>query len=263
MLRPNDTPLSSKVAVITGAGGGMGAAIARKLATEGANLVLLELKLQHLEDLSAEITEGGTRVITLQCDVTSDASIRQAAQDAMETMGRFDVLINSAGILPGHSTLESVSVEEWDRVFAVNTRGAFLCARHFGADMLVRGHGSIINIASIAGYNPNACAPYGPSKAAAAALTRQIAVEWGPLGIRCNSISPGFIRTPMSAEFYANPDVLELRRNMVASRKIGESEDVASLVSFLAGDHSGFINGQDIVIDGGFLHTALMRSQAA
>ncbi len=181
-----------------------------------------------------------------------------AAADA--AFGRVDLLVNAAG-LTDRGTILDTTPERYDEIFDVNVRAPFLCAKHFGADMLQRRAGSIVNIASIAATLPNTTVPYGPSKAALLALTRQIAVEWGPRGVRCNAVSPGLVRTPMSEASYADPEIHAMRLGMVASRRIGKPADIAQVVAYLASDAAAYVNGQEIVVDGGFIHTPLMRIQ--
>ena len=256
-----DYQLHGKVAVVTGAGGGMGNAIAEVLARSGATVVLLDLNVENLIDLKTHLVGLGTAPMTVSCDVSDETAVSDAAQQVLKQLGRCDLLVNNAGILLPASPLEDISLLDWDRLQAINLRGVFLCAKYFCKDMLARRQGSIINIASIAAREPNANGAYGASKAAVAALTRQMAVEWGPRGVRSNSVSPGFIETPLSADFYAAPGMRDLRTSMVASRSIGSPLDIANAVAFLASEAAGFINGQDLVVDGGFTLTSLMRAQ--
>tara|TARA_R110002020_G_scaffold109430_16_gene253179 strand:+ start:44279 stop:45055 length:777 start_codon:yes stop_codon:yes gene_type:complete len=245
--------LLGRTAVLTGAAGGLGGGIARSLAEMGANLVLLDLKQTSLD------LEGDH--LSLSCDLADADAVAEAAVRVKDHFGRCDILVNNAAILSSPTHLDTMEIAEWDRVMAINLRGAMLCARAFGSSMLEANYGSIVNIASIAATTPNTTTAYGPSKAAILALTRQIAVEWGPRGIRANSVSPGLVRTPMSEAFYSNPAKYEARASRVASRRIGSPEDIASVVSFLASDASSYVNGQEIVVDGGFGHTALMEMQ--
>jgi NAD(P)-dependent dehydrogenase (short-subunit alcohol dehydrogenase family) len=252
--------LDGRVAVITGAAGGLGTGIARHLAQLGAHLVLLEPRVESLQALSRELREGGAQVLELACDVTDEASVQRAAAAAADHhAGRCDVLVNNAGILVPASPLDKLTLADWNRSMAVNLTGVFLCTREFGRAMIQRASGSIVNIGSIGAQSPNTSPPYSVTKAGVLALTRHSAVEWGPMGVRTNSVSPGFLRTPLSEVHYANPGMLHLRTQVIPLRRLGTVDDIASVVGFLASDAAAFVNGQDIVADGGFLHTTLMH----
>ncbi|SHJ20672.1 NAD(P)-dependent dehydrogenase, short-chain alcohol dehydrogenase family [Roseomonas rosea] len=253
--------LDGRVSVVTGAAGGLGAAVAERLAELGSHLVLLEPRPKRLDDLAARLSAGGTRVLAPACDIADPKAVATAASMVAETFGRCDVLVNNAGILPPATPLEEVRLVDWDRVIGINLRGTFLCTQAFGRAMLAAGSGSIVNIASIAASLPNASGAYAASKGAILSLTRQTAVEWGPRGLRANAVTPGLIRTPLSQAFYDNPVVHSARRAAVASRRIGTPEEVANAVAFLASDAASYINGQEIVVDGGFGRTALASLQ--
>lgn len=249
--------LTGRVAVVTGANGGLGQSICARLALLGATVVRTDIKTAGAD------ARRGPNDLFVTCDITDEASVRAAAQRVYEEFGRCDVLVNNAGILLPPVPLETLSVETWDKVFNVNTRGTFLCSKHFGALMLQQQSGSIVNFASIAASVPNQLSPYGPSKAAVLAFTRQLAVEWGPRGIRVNALSPGMVRTPMSEPFYQNEKIHAARKAAIALRRIGDPDEIASVVGFLAGDDSTYVSGQEIVVDGGFLLTSLCALQSA
>ncbi len=251
--------LDGRVAVITGAAGGLGAGIARHLAQLGARLALLEPRAQSLQALEQELHAGGAQVQALACDVTDETAVARAADAVAARQGRCDILVNNAGILVPASPLEKLSLESWNRSMAVNLTGVFLCTRAFGQAMLRQASGSIVNIGSIGAQSPNTSPPYSVTKAGVLALTRHTAVEWGPKGVRTNSVSPGFLRTPLSEVHYANPDMLQLRTQVIPLRRLGTVDDIAAVVGFLASDAAAFVNGQDLVADGGFLHTTLMH----
>jgi NAD(P)-dependent dehydrogenase (short-subunit alcohol dehydrogenase family) len=254
-----DLFLAGKVAVITGAAGGLGAGFAKRLAGLGAHVALLEPDVERLTALEQELNHAGATALSVACDVTDAASTQRAAAQVMHRFGKIDVLVNNAGVLVRPAPLESVSLDDWNLSLAVNLTGAFLCTSNIGAVMLEHGGGSIVNIASIAAYNPNTSVPYSVTKAGLLALTRHTAVEWGPRGVRANAVSPGFIRTPLSEVHYGNADLLQLRTQSTPARRLGTVEDIAAIVGFLASPASAFINGEDIVVDGGFLNTALMH----
>lgn len=253
--------LDGRVAVVTGAAGALGGAMAERLAALGAAIVLLDLKAEALASLAVHLEKGGANVLPLACNLTQEAEIASAAATVKAKLGRCDIVVNNAAVMPRGVPLEDLDASVWDQLMSVNVRAPFLCAKHFGADMLQRRAGSIVNIASIAATLPNTTVPYGPSKAALLALTRQIAVEWGPRGVRCNAVSPGLVRTPMSEASYADPEIHAMRQGMVASRRIGKPADIAQVVAYLASDAAAYVNGQEIVVDGGFIHTSLMRIQ--
>jgi NAD(P)-dependent dehydrogenase (short-subunit alcohol dehydrogenase family) len=251
--------LDGRVAVVTGAAGGIGGAVVRRLVQLGAKVALIDLRVDaQLEGAAAALPHGG---LALACDVSDADAVKATAQRVSDAWGRCDILVNNAGILAPPRSLEALTVRDWDGTLAVNLRGVFLCTQAFGKIMLQRGKGAIVNTGSIAAAAPNASPPYSVSKAGVLAFTRHTAVEWGPRGIRTNSVSPGFIRTPLSESHYAGTDLLALRTGMVPQRRLGLESDIADAVAYLASDAAGFVNGDDLVVDGGFLQTALMHAQ--
>eukprot|EP01133_Synstelium_polycarpum_P005417 gene5417-6269_t len=220
--------LNSAVCVVTGAAGGIGAVVARELVKQGASVVLLDLDLSKCTELAANLSEQSeAQISALACDISDPQSVRQAAAQVQERYGRCDILINNASVLRPAS-LENITLEQWNQVLSVNLSGYLLCAQAFGKQMLAQGSGSIVNIASIAAHSPQPWSgAYSTAKAGVAMLSRQFAVEWGDRGIRSNAICPGLIRTPLSAAFYADPEIERQRSAMTASRRIGEPQDIA------------------------------------
>jgi NAD(P)-dependent dehydrogenase (short-subunit alcohol dehydrogenase family) len=253
--------LDGRVALITGAAGGLGGAMADRLASLGAHIVLVDLQLERLKPVADKIAAHNTTVRSLVCDVTNETQVAACAADVQKTFGRCDILVNNAGILTRPTPLERVSLETWSGMLAVNLTGPFLCAKHIGQLMIAQRSGSIVNITSIAATMPNNAGAYATTKGGLISLTRQIAVEWGPKGIRCNAVSPALVRTPMSEAFYADEELHARRRSMVASGRIGRPDDIASVVAWLASEAAGYVNGQEILVDGGFSKTPLMRLQ--
>jgi NAD(P)-dependent dehydrogenase (short-subunit alcohol dehydrogenase family) len=247
-----DDALKGRVAVVTGAGGGLGGAIVRRLAQMGATVVATDLKEPAVADATA-----------MACDVTEEASVELLARQVKEKFGRCDILINNAGVMAPVIPLEELPTATWDKVMNVNLKGAFLCAKHLARMMLAQSKGAIVNLASIGARVPSDIGPYGPSKAGVLGLTHQMAVEWGPRGIRANSVSPGMIRTPMSEHFYQNEKLHAGRKKVVPMGRIGVPDDIADAIAFMVSDAASYMNGQDIIIDGGFMRTALMNVQPA
>ncbi len=254
-------PRERPVAVITGGAGALGLAIAHRLAADGVNLVLLGRSAEKLQGAEAALARSGVEILCAAGDLAAEAVVLSTARSVEEKFGRCDILVNNAGALARATSFENISAETWDRALAVNLTSAFLCTRVFGAMMLRQGKGAVVTIASTAASLPNSSATYPVSKAALVALSRQVAVEWGPRGVRSNAVSPGFLRTPLSAHFYANDATRAAREMAVASRRIGTPEEVAEVVAFLASDAASYVNGQEIVVDGGFLQTSLMLLQ--
>ncbi|WP_028209209.1 SDR family NAD(P)-dependent oxidoreductase [Paraburkholderia nodosa] len=242
--------LEERVCVVTGAAGGIGAQIALSLAREGAHVALLDRDRSACAEIVDRIRNEGGKAIAIGCDVADKASVAEAAHESERALGRCNVLVNNAAITLRGALLE-LDVEHWDRVLAVNLTGALVCAQAFGQQMRAGKSGSMVHVASIAASSPiPAGGAYSSSKAALAMLAQQLAVELADDNIRSNAVSPGLVRTPLSARYYDDPAMLRARTRMVPSRRIAEPQDIADVVLFLASERSGYVNGQELLVDG-------------
>ena len=248
---PHWLGLDGRVCVVTGAASGIGAAIARALAEAGANVALLDRNGPGCEAVAAELVAGGARAMAIPCDIAEATSVAAAARRVADELGPCSVLVNNAGLLRS-AALADVSLADWNQVLATNLTGYLLCARAFAAPMRAAGQGSIVHVASISGLFPQSSSgAYSASKAGVLLMSRQMAVEWGPQGIRSNAICPGMIRTALSARFYDEPGFELKRAAVTASRRIGEPADIADAALFLASPRSGYVNGAELSVDGG------------
>lgn len=245
--------LRDRVCVITGAGGGIGSAVAINLAGAGARVALLDRDTEQAEKIAGLVlAKTGAEADVIACDVADPESVLAAAAEVKRRLGPADVLVNNAALLrPG--ALDTLTLAEWNALLAVNLSGYFLSAQAFGRQMRDTGRGAIVHIASIAGSHPQpASGAYSASKAGVVMLSQQIAVEWGPDGVRSNVVSPGLVETPMSQAFYETPGVRERRSAVVPMRRIGQPQDMADAVLFLASDRASYVTGEEIIVDGGF-----------
>lgn len=249
--------LAGKVALVTGGASGLGAEAARRLASEGAAVLLTDRDTAGGEAVLAGIDAEGARAGFFAHDVTSEEDWRAAVSAATGRFGRLDILVNNAGIVGNQLDLMTHSLDDWRRILAVNLDGVFLGMRAVGPVMAAQGSGSIINISSIMGKvgMPNVTA-YCASKGAVLMLTKAAAVEWAPLGIRVNSVHPGFIDTPMvSNALQASDNGNEMRSMIIAAHplgRLGVPREIADAILFLASDEASFMTGAELVVDGGY-----------
>jgi NAD(P)-dependent dehydrogenase (short-subunit alcohol dehydrogenase family) len=243
--------LQGRVCVVTGAASGIGASVAERLTRVGARVALFDRDVEGLKKIYEQLQNQGAEVLAMACDVSDAESVHANAKKIETTWGPAYALINNAGFLRT-GALADVSLKDWNDVLAVNLTGYLLCSRAFGALMRSEGEGSIVHVASISGLFPQShSGAYSASKAGVLQMSRQLAVEWGPQGVRSNAICPGMIRTPLSAKFYEESGFESRRAAVTASRRIGEPQDVADVALFLASPRSGYVNGAELLVDGG------------
>jgi NAD(P)-dependent dehydrogenase (short-subunit alcohol dehydrogenase family) len=246
--------LPGRVALVTGAASGIGWAIAELLAQQGAAMVLVDRDAQACAQAARTLQSAGAQALALACDVGIGASVAQTAEAALRWQGRIDVLVCNAGMQGPAAPLAQASDDDWQRVFDVNLRGAARFADRLLPAMADGGGGSVVLMASIAGLRGNGrIGLYGLSKAAVAQLARNLAVEWGPRGVRVNAVSPGLVRTPLAAPLLEDAAFLQRRLAATPLRRVGEPHEVAGVVAMLASAAGAFITGQNIVVDGGTL----------
>lgn len=244
--------LKGKTAVITGSGRGIGKAIAMKLASFGANIVINDVPSSDYADATCEeIKALGVECIVVKGDVRNSEDVAALIKTALDKFGKIDIFVNNAGITRDGLMLR-MSEEDWDLVLDINLKGAFNCIKAVARPMMKQRGGSIINIASVVGVMGNAGqANYSASKAGLIGLTKTTAKEFASRGIRCNAVAPGFIASDMTDKL--SDEVKKEYFSAIPLGEFGTTEDVANVVAFLASDMSGYVTGQVVNVDGGLL----------
>jgi NAD(P)-dependent dehydrogenase (short-subunit alcohol dehydrogenase family) len=246
--------LKNKIAIITGAAGGMGKAEAILFAREGAKVIATDNQVEKLKKWVSDFKKKEDVEIELMAhDVSSESDWKKVVEKALQLHRRIDVLVNNAGIFPPFLFAEDTDKKIWDKVISVNLAGVFFGCKAVIPHMKKSGGGSIINISSIAGMAGGAGVVYSASKGGVRLITKDLAVEYGKNKIRVNSIMPGSILTPMTEDLMKDEKLLRKSKNMSALGRIGKAEEVAWGAVFLASDESSFVTGADLVIDGGCL----------
>lgn len=244
--------LTGKVALITGGTAGIGEAIAKLFAQEGAAVVITGRRKERLEQVAGEIERKGGRVLAVAGSVTDETHVREAVAQTVRTFGRLDILVNNAGIGNFGKKLHETDDDSWHRVLDINVTGAFRMTRAAIPEMLKAGGGAIVNISSIASLVGIPGLPvYAASKGALDALTRAIAVDYAAQGIRCNVVNPGLIETPMAESLLSDPAKTAEVLGQYPLARPGRPEEVAKMVLYLSSDDASWITGSTFTIDGG------------
>jgi NAD(P)-dependent dehydrogenase (short-subunit alcohol dehydrogenase family) len=247
--------LQDKVTIITGGASGMGRVAARMFAAEGAKVVVADVTAPSAQSVVAEVKAAGGEAVAVVADVSKEPDAKRMIDEAIAAFGRVDVLYNNAGIMPeaDHSVIDT-SVQDWDQVMAVNVRGVFLGCKYAIPVMLAQGSGSVINISSFVALmgcsNPQDA--YTASKGAVLALTKSLAVQFGPRGVRANAICPGPVETPLLMDWLVKDEEakrIRLARNPTG--RFGKPEEIVYMAMYLASDESRWTNGASLVVDGG------------
>ncbi len=247
--------LEGKVAIISGAASGMGAEEARLFAREGARVVIADITDEDGEAIARQIEDTGGEAIFIHTDVTSEGSWQNVVDTTLEKYGKIDILVNNAGISGGEFS-DPLDTEGWAQIMDVNATGVFLGTRAVVPVMQQAGGGSIVNISSIMGFvgGGGGHPAYHASKGAVRIFTKATAVKYGPVGVRANSVHPGFMPPMKNSRAEARSQVeLEERIRQTPLRRTGETIEVANGVLFLASDEASFVTGTELVIDGGFI----------
>ncbi|MFL5258898.1 MAG: SDR family NAD(P)-dependent oxidoreductase [Hyphomicrobiales bacterium] len=248
--------LDGRVAVVTGAGQGIGAACAEALAEAGAKVVLADMLFERVEAQLAALGRNKYDVHGATLDVTRSSDVEALASKVVADFGRVDVLVNNAGVARSNVRAEDTSDDHWRFHMDVNVDGLFWCCRAFGRQMLEQGSGAIVNVGSMSGFIVNKPQPqsfYNASKAAVHQLTRSLAAEWGSRGVRVNAVAPTYIETPLTSfGIKEDPAMYRTWLDMTPMGRVGQPEEIASVVHFLASDAASLMTGSIVLVDGGY-----------
>jgi len=248
--------LDNRIAVVTGAGQGIGFACAQALGEAGARVVVADMLAERVESGVAVLKKLGLKASGITLDVTKSKEVDKATAAIIAELGRVDILVNNAGVAKSDVRAEDTSDEHWRFHMDVNLDGLFWCCRAFGKQMLAQGKGSIVNIGSMSGFIVNKPQPqsfYNASKAAVHHLTKSLAAEWGQRGVRVNAVAPTYIETPLTAfGIKESPDMYKTWLEMTPMGRVGQPDEIASVVHFLASDAASLMTGAIVVADGGY-----------
>jgi NAD(P)-dependent dehydrogenase (short-subunit alcohol dehydrogenase family) len=247
--------LGGKTAVVTGAGQGIGLACAEALAEAGAKVVIADRDSKIAAQGQADLKAKGYDAEIVIMDVTDSAAVAQTAAQLTARYGKVDILVNNAGIARSETPAETVTDEHWLNVIDVNLNGTFWCCREFGKHMLAAKSGAIVNVGSMSGFivnKPQEQCYYNASKAAVHHLTKSLAAEWGARGVRVNAVAPTYIETPLNAFVKSNPPMYQAWIGGTPMARLGQVDEIASVVLFLASEAASLMTGSIVLVDGGY-----------
>lgn len=247
--------LDGRVAFVTGAGRGIGAATAMRLAEEGASVVLADIDTESCGQVVAELEKQGSKALAVSCNVAEREQVDSAVQQAVDHFGRLDILVNNAGVLRDN-LLFKMTDDDWDTVINVHLKGAFMCSRAAQAHMVKQKYGRIISLSSTSALGNRGQSNYSSVKAGLQGLTKTLAIELGPFGITANAVAPGFIDTEMTRatarrQGFDPEERIKAAEKVIPVRRVGVPRDVANVICFLASDDSSYVSGQVIYVAGG------------
>lgn len=255
MIKPADPNfrLEGRKALVTGASRGIGAALAQGLARFGADVAVAARDVRRLEASAAAVRAEGRRAVELAIDVRSVAAVRDGVARAVDALGGLDILVNNAGTEEVRPSLE-VEEELWDRILGTNLKGAFFAAQAAARAMRKAGGGAIVNVCSLTStVGVPTAVPYGSSKAGLLGMTRALAAEWAPLGVRVNAIGPGYFRTELTEVFYRDEAWARSMLGKIPAGRFGDLRDLVGATVFLCSDAARYVTGQILYVDGGYL----------
>jgi NAD(P)-dependent dehydrogenase (short-subunit alcohol dehydrogenase family) len=247
--------LNGKTAIITGGGQGIGLACAEALAEAGAKVVIADRDGKVAEAARTGLKAKGYDTEAVIMDVTDTRRVSEVANEIVALHGRVDILVNNAGIARSETPAETVTDEHWLNVIDVNLNGTFWCCREFGKHMLQAKAGTIVNVGSMSGFivnKPQEQCYYNASKAAVHHLTKSLAAEWGARGVRVNAVAPTYIETPLNAFVKSNPKMYDAWIGGTPMARMGQVDEIASVVLFLASDAASLMTGSIVLVDGGY-----------
>ncbi len=247
--------LEGRVAIITGAGKGIGAGAAIRLAADGAKIGVVDLKEEFCSETVNAIRAAGGEAVAIACDVANSEQVQQAVEKVVSQFGRLDILVNNAGILRDALSFK-MSEEDWDAVIDVHLKGTFLLCKAAQKYMVDQRYGKIVNTSSLGAWGKRGQANYSAAKAGIQGFTKTLAIELGPYNINVNCVAPGFIQTPMTRDTAARvgiqfEDMVKKASAVIPMRRVGEPVDVANVIAFLVSDDASYVTGEVICVGGG------------